>query len=118
MINNYVEQFRVKEGFFKTRPFQSFGLFIIPSNVNKQDKLTVMASPLEDDQEWWHVSVSLPDRCPTWEEMCKIKNLFMEDKLCIQFHPTENDYVNIHNYCLHLWHNTKVEIKLPPKGMV
>ena len=30
---------------------------------------------------WEHVSVSLARRCPTWEEMCMIKDLFVE------YHP-------------------------------
>ena len=53
---------------------------------------------------WEHVSVSLPDRCPTWEEMSFIKNLFWdEEDFVIQIHPAGSDYVDLHPYCLHLW---------------
>ncbi len=53
---------------------------------------------------WEHVSVSLKNRCPNWREMCLVKNLFWnDDEECIQFHPKESEYINLHNYCLHIW---------------
>lgn len=53
---------------------------------------------------WEHVSVSLPGRCPTWEEMRWVKALFFENSECVvQFHPPEESYVNFHPHCLHLW---------------
>lgn len=67
----------------------------------RSHNLKVIAS---EDMGWEHVSVSLPNRCPNWEEMCHIKNLFFgEEDLCIQFHPRKKDYVNLHDYCLHIW---------------
>ena len=37
---------------------------------------------------WEHVSVSRPDRCPTWDETCAVKRLFWDDEECVlQFHP-------------------------------
>lgn len=54
--------------------------------------------------EWEHVSVSLQDRCPTWDEMCSVKDLFwMENECVLQFHPPKSDYINAMPYCLHLW---------------
>jgi len=65
---------------------------------------------------WEHVSISLPDRCPTWEEMCWAKNLFWnENETAIQYHPPENDqYVNLHPFCLHIWKPIKQIIPMPP----
>lgn len=64
---------------------------------------------------WEHVSVSLVDRCPTWEEMCLIKNAFWKpDELVIQFHPPKENYYNLHPHVLHLWRNTNQAIELPP----
>lgn len=55
-------------------------------------------------QGWDHVSVSLPNRCPTWEEMDTIKNLFFkEDEVAMQLHINGKTKVNLHPYCLHLW---------------
>jgi hypothetical protein len=67
---------------------------------------------------WDHVSVSLPDRCPTWEEMCFVKELFFErGEPAMQLHPAK-DYVNNHPYCLHLWRPLDAEIPLPFAEMV
>lgn len=71
---------------------------------------------------WEHVSVSLPERaerCPTWEEMCWVKNLFWtEDEVVMQLHPAKADYVNTHAGCLHLWRPVGAEIPLPPRECV
>jgi hypothetical protein len=57
-----------------------------------------------DGEGWDHVSVSLPHRCPTWDEMCEVKKRFFEDEDCVvQFHPPASKYRNLHHYCLHLW---------------
>lgn len=72
-----------------------------------------------DGAGWEHVSVSLPKRCPTWEEMCAIKNLFWgEDDCVIQYHPAKKDYVNNHLYCLHLWRPTNASIPTPSTELV
>lgn len=68
---------------------------------------------------WEHVSVSLPSRSPTWEEMCLIKNLFWgEDETVIQYHPPKSEYVNNHQYCLHLWKPIGKTIETPPSILV
>ena len=64
---------------------------------------------------WDHVSVSLRDRCPSWEEMCEIKDVFFNpDECCVEYHPAKKDYVNIHPYCLHIWKPQKTEMPTPP----
>lgn len=68
---------------------------------------------------WEHVSVSLKKRCPTWEEMCMIKDIFWGDDECVvQFHPTKSEYVNAHPYCLHLWKKIGVDFETPPKHFI
>jgi hypothetical protein len=68
---------------------------------------------------WEHVSVSTRHRCPTWLEMCFVKDLFFESSECvIQFHPPRSRYKNVHPYCLHLWRNNKVETATPPLLLV
>lgn len=68
---------------------------------------------------WEHVSISLIDRCPTWNEMCNVKSLFWDDDDCvIQYHPPKKDYINNHEYCLHLWRPIGVDLPMPPKIMV
>jgi len=70
---------------------------------------------------WEHVSVSLiyADRCPTWQEMCFIKNIFWdEEDSVIQYHPAKKDYVNYHPHTLHLWNPIGFAIPTPPSILV
>lgn len=68
---------------------------------------------------WDHVSVSLPDRCPTWSEMDAVKRrFFLPHEVVMQIHPAEVDHMSIHPYCLHLWRPHDAAIPLPPKWMV
>ena len=64
---------------------------------------------------WDHVSISGSNRVPSWDEMCVIKNIFFKpDECCVQYHPAEKDYVNIHPYCLHIWRPQKAKLPTPP----
>lgn len=66
---------------------------------------------------WEHVSVSPKNqkRCPTWEEMCAIKDLFFDpEETVVQYHPAHSRYVNNHPYCLHLWRPVGAELPEPP----
>lgn len=68
---------------------------------------------------WEHVSVSLEDRVPTWDEMCSVKRLFWDAEDCVvQLHPPKSEYVNCHPYCLHLWRSLDAEMPRPPTWMV
>lgn len=68
---------------------------------------------------WEHVSVSHTNRIPSWEVMCKVKELFFEDEeVVIQYHPKKSEYINNHPYCLHLWRPIGVELPTPPIKLV
>lgn len=116
-MNEKLEKYRVKAGGFTTMEGDNKGLFFVPSKVGQQP-LKVLCSPLGEG-EWEHVSVSMPNRCPTWSEMTKIKNLFWgEDVTVVQYHPKKDEYVNNHKYCLHMWKKTNEEMELPPSMLV
>ena len=69
--------------------------------------------------DWEHLSVSMPNKCPSWEQMCFMKEQFWEDnEACVEYHPKKEDYVNNHNYCLHIWRPYNVELPIPPSIMV
>lgn len=108
------EKFRITKGpMGSNESFGNNGAFWVKT---KKCVFTVIAS---DQAGWEHVSVSLPTRCPTWEEMCFIKNLFWDEEDCVvQFHPSKKDYVNNHPYCLHLWRPTEGMMPTPPNFMV
>jgi hypothetical protein len=92
----------------------NFGWFMIPSPIKSQ----FIAVQADGQTDWEHVSASLKNRCPTWEEMCFVKSLFWEDdEAVIQFHPPKKDYVNLAKTCLHLW-KYKGAFPSPPKWMV
>lgn len=108
------EQYRVILG-----PYGSFagdisGAFLIPGPCGME--LKVLASCGDDEVPWEHVSVSLAKRCPNWPEMCFIKDLFWsEEEVVMQLHPRRSEYVNNHDYCLHLWRPLREQIPTPPK---
>lgn len=74
---------------------------------------------ISDGEGWDHVSVSTWHRCPTFDELKWIKNLFWEkDETVIHFWPKESEYVNFHPYTLHLWKKQGVDYELPPKKFI
>lgn len=78
----------------------------------KENALLVIASC---GGGWDHVSASFRNRCPTWDEMCIIKDIFFEAEECVvQFHPPMSKYVNKHPFCLHLWKRQDSEYETPP----
>lgn len=95
------------------------GLFFI--YVHPSLRLDCIAS---DGKEWEHVSVTVVDskrspRLPSWNEMCKVKDLFWdEEDVVVQFHPKKSEYVNNHNYCLHLWRKIGTEFETPPTELI
>ena len=50
-----------------------------------------------------HVSLSLPLRHPTWNEILAVKEHFFGDEDVMMILPKKEDYVNIHAHCFHLW---------------
>ncbi len=103
----------------KTEANSLMGFFVVP--LNGAELRVISSGNKGDDPEnkWEHVSVSLSDRCPTWDEMCHVKNLFWEPcETVLQFHPTALKYVNFHPFCLHLWKKRGVNHELPPEWMI
>jgi hypothetical protein len=103
-----------------SEPGENYGFFEIPSQRHNV-VLRAIASDGQDDEceGWEHVSVSLANRCPTWDEMCFVKQLFWkDDETVLQFHPPKSDYINNMPYCLHLWRKRNCDAPLPPQILV
>lgn len=112
-FNPEVEKYRELSGIWGSSLGDDFGRFLIPGPCGRD--LLVIASAGDETVPWEHVSVSLPNRCPNWPEMCHIKDLFWaEEEPVMQLHPPKSDYVNFHPNCLHLWKPLNAEIPLPP----
>lgn len=110
---------RINPVFVSEEGFGNNGAFYLPK-VGK-DRGYYFFCKISDGMGWEHVSVSIPteNRSPTWEEMCYIKDVFWdEEEVVLQFHPAKSEYVNNHNYCLHLWRSTTVEIPVPHSKLV
>jgi len=79
------------------------GCFLLPALVPGRP-MWCLAS---DGGGWEHVSVSLltkKRRMPNWDEMCAAKSAFWDSEDCVmQLHPRESEYVNLHEWVLHLW---------------
>ena len=108
-----VNKYRFKTGYYGTPDDCPYGAFLIP--FRSQTLKVIATDGVGIKPEWEHVSVSCKNRCPNWEEMSFIKNLFWgEDETVIQFHPKKSEYVNQHPFVLHLWKRTGKEHELPP----
>lgn len=96
------------------------GMFILPNAKTKKGLFILCKA--SGGEGWEHVSISIPseNRCPTWEEMCFVKDLFWNDPddVVIQFHPAKKDYISQHDYCLHLWRKVGTNFETPPSVLV
>lgn len=113
----FLNQHRIRNGLMRSNDSDGFnGAFILPVNgLNLQ----VVCS---DGLGWQHVSVSIqeaPTCTPSWETMCKVKDLFWEpEDAVIQIHPPKSQYVNLHLGCLHLWKHTGKESQPLPSSLM
>ena len=91
------------------------GAFMVPYPKTGV-RLKVLASA---NGGWDHISVSLTNRCPNWNEMSHVKHLFFKPhETAFQFHVAIEKHINVHPYVLHLWRNWNQEIVLPPPEFV
>jgi hypothetical protein len=89
------------------------GCFCVP---REGIELKVIAS---DGGGWDHISISLEDRCPTWDEMeCVRKHFALPHEVWLQFGLPPKDHINCHPYCLHWFRPQYREVKLPPPQFV
>ena len=114
---SHLDRWRVIKGTLATLLGEKAGAFEIPFRGRI---LTVIATSGQHYiPKWEHVSVSLKNRCPNWDEMCFIKALFWDDtETAIQYHPKTSKYINNHPFCLHLWKPAGLDILLPPGILV
>lgn len=73
---------------------QALGLMVICSGAVE-----------EDGRRWVHVSVSRKSRIPSYDDLRVVKHLFIGgDKQAVQLFPPDDRHINLHPFCLHLWH--------------
>jgi hypothetical protein len=95
---------------------ETCGVFNLPS-PRTGARLHCIAS---SGDGWDHVSISLPNRIPNWQEMELVKRTFFkDDETAMQLHVPLADHISKHPNCLHLWRpNDGREIPRPPPEFV
>lgn len=75
------------------------------NTFTRTDGLSVITSGERvGEQQWLHVSCSRLSALPSWEDVRQVKDIFIGRKAqAVQILPPEDEYVNDHPYCLHLW---------------
>jgi len=59
---------------------------------------------LSQEPEGWHLSISCPDRDPTWDEIATARyRMLPQVKEMAMYLPALEDYVNLHPYVFHLY---------------
>lgn len=116
-LPGWVEGSRVIRGPMASAPgIGPNGAFLLDFKDGRE--LAIIAST---GQGWDHVSVRVADNSamPTWEEMCKVKDLFFNPhEMAIQYHPRERDYVKFHPLVLHLWRPQHMIMPDPPTYLI
>lgn len=115
-----LEAGRIREGMVRSDPSWGLsGYFLVQGPCGQILKIVASDAELPEAEGWEHVSVSLKNRCPNWQEMSFVKDLFWDKEECvIQYHPPESQYISNHPYVLHMWKNTQFEFPMPPSIMV
>lgn len=57
----------------------------------------------QDQRPWLHVSVSRPDRLPSYADMTQAKRLFVGWRFAYSVWAAPDQHISIHRNCLHLW---------------
>lgn len=132
------EQYRVSTGpLASTAADGRNGLFMLPT----PEADVVLQCIASDGEGWEHVSVVVArrdrhrvatsarveyldrfvpiGRTPTWEEMSHVRSVFWSKFVTVlQFHPPADEYVNVHETCLHLWRQGGVAAPTSPRVLV
>lgn len=73
------------------------------------------------DDGLWHLSISTPSASPSYNEIKKARYKFLPPDITVaQIFPPEEEFVNLHPFCHHLWQiekkqnfdKEKIQIKL------
>lgn len=52
----------------------------------------------------YHLSISTPDKLPSYEEMKEARYKFCPDEIYMaEIFPPKSEFINVHPYCRHLW---------------
>lgn len=62
------------------------------------------------DAGFWHLSISTPNAQPSYKEIKEARYRYLPDDVVMaQIFPPKSEFVNLHEYCHHLW---EVNVKM------
>lgn len=74
--------------------------------TGSQLKVIISGDVEEDGNRWIHLSMSRPNRIPHWNDIKRVKSDFLGDETpAIQVFPPKDEWINHHEFVLHLWVN-------------
>lgn len=85
------------------------GFFVIQKAIDgvsfRKGNIVVIYSIAQelDNKHWIHLSLSRPNKYPTYDEIKRIKEIFIGNEKAIIIFPKDSNFVNLHPYCFHLW---------------
>lgn len=90
------------------RPWQEIALPVhVPIRIFWKNELKAMVAREphgRTDRLLWHLSISHPDRYPSWDEIVDARYQLVPDGVTMaQILPPRRQYLNIHPNCFHLW---------------
>lgn len=72
--------------------------------ISPWDAGTMTPEALNAPPAWLHVSVSTPERCPTYDELTEVRRRFFRPTdTVLHVWPPIDEHYSLHPYCLHLW---------------
>jgi hypothetical protein len=94
-------RWRVRTGKWASTEIDGFnGHFIVPLEGE------MWMVRISDQLGWKHLSISNAQKkiLPNWTVMRRVKEAFFADEeWAVQFFPAKQDYVNDHDWVLHIW---------------
>ena len=108
-----IEQLQSEIGYFKPELLDIKNTYILWHEkqdgyafVNKAIGITVIITgEVHNNKKWLHVSFSRKSRMPDYNDISRIKkDFFGDNRKVIMIFPEKENHVNIHPYCLHLFH--------------
>jgi hypothetical protein len=77
-------------------------------------RVIVSTADFPDGRDYMHISLSHPDRLPSYDDLKFVKSVFAGDhRYAYQVFPPVDKHISIHPFCLHLWVPLSGELPLP-----
>ena len=90
------------------------GMYRVRSGKHAGAAIIASAGVYEDEQLWYHVSISRKNRVPSYEDLAFLKEHFVgPSRWAIQLFVPTKEHINIHPNALHLWHCVTADRPFP-----